>query len=365
MKFDTYDNAKHLMTASKCCVGLHLPPALQSVGSGEAEVAQGLPPNAPRMAFLVDEYPACPESWVRSSGRVKSYFVPVRDGRGVWLNFNDTLAYVPQHVAAVVSIQGINAVTGLPCADPALEQYIDKCPRHKEAFGPDRFCAKCNFKWPKQNYLATTGTPPGLFWLDGFRAADGVIRQYVLTAQKSRGVAQCLIGAERVFALGISFFLSKTLRPAPVVEHRYGIACTASGNHALSWSGSESLMSGESLMNGSGSLMNYGGAENVTVDFMAVSDTALYERKLSAPSRSIAFMAKSVQVKTLEVAAGAKVNQHIYDDPNGLDFWQTEPDGIVVINYVDEQSAEEIINAGKKDVTGSPEGFLQTLPKGN
>lgn len=114
MKFNTYVNAEHLMTVNKCCAGLHMPPALKSIGSGEAEVAHNLPPNAPRMAFLVDEYPACPESWVRSAGRVKSYFVPVREERGVWLNFNDSLQYVPQHIAAVVSIQGINAVTGLP-----------------------------------------------------------------------------------------------------------------------------------------------------------------------------------------------------------------------------------------------------------
>ena len=160
------------------------------------------------MPYLVDKYPACPSDWMRSEGIIKSYFVPVVEGHGMWIDFNEN-DNNNHHVAIVISIQGINPITGLPCQDAQLEQYIEECPKHKIKFGPDRFCKKCDFKWPKQNYICTTGTPHGNFWLDGFKAANGIVRQYILTAEKMRGVASNIIGKDRVYAIGISFFLSK------------------------------------------------------------------------------------------------------------------------------------------------------------
>jgi hypothetical protein len=298
--------------------------ALKSQGKGDDETIYGLPPNAPRKAFLVDEYPACPDSWMRSSGRIKSFFVPVLPDRGLWLDFNATLQRVAQHVAIVVSTQGVNAVTGLPCADPQLEQYIDKCPKHKEDFGPDRLCKKCGHKWPKQNYLNSTGTPSGLLWLDGFRADDGTIRQYVFTESAMRSVARAIIGKDRVFALGISYFLSKTERPVTQPVRRFS---------KLSKSFSSSAI-------------------------MATASTG----RLSASSHLSTNMAKVTIVKQLEIAAGAKIRQQIFDDPNGLDFWQVEPTAMIVVNYCTESDAERIISAGRVDLSGNREGFLRQVP---
>ena len=201
-------------------VGLNMPTALASIGSGETEMVHTLPPYHRRKAFLVDEYPACPPEWLRSSGRIKSYFVPMIENNGLWLDFNECLNDVPQNVAIVISVQGVNAVTGLPCKDPQLEQYKDECPKHKKPFGPDRLCPECGYKWPKQNYVASAATPEGSLWLDGFRAEDGKVRQYVLTAQKERGVAKAVIGEDRVHALGISFFLTKEKRPERPTQAR-------------------------------------------------------------------------------------------------------------------------------------------------
>ena len=195
---------------------INTPRARHSVGDRKDEFAQDLPGYAARRPYLVDDYPACPENWVRSSSTMKSYFVPVNTGNELWLDFNGNNKH-PYHLAVVVSVQGINAVTGLECKDTQLEQYLKECPKHKEEFGPDRYCKSCGYHWPKQNYICTTGTPHGCLWLDGFRAAEGVIRQFLLTADKMRSVAGGIIGENRVFAFGISFFLSRSPRAQQIV----------------------------------------------------------------------------------------------------------------------------------------------------
>ncbi len=67
--------------------------------------------------------------------------------------------------------------------------------------------------------MATTGTPFGMFWLDGFRTPDGKVRQYVISAEKMRSVAAQVMekrgedSEDRVFAIGVAFYLSKDKKP--------------------------------------------------------------------------------------------------------------------------------------------------------
>lgn len=391
MNFDTYNNAEYLMTGNNMAVGLNMPAALKSIGSGATEQAHGLPPHAPRRSFLVDEYPACPPDWLRSSGRIKSYFVPIKVGHGLWLDFNMTLQRVAQDVAIVVSAQGVNAITGLPCKDAALEQYIDKCAKHKEDFGPDRLCKSCGFKWPKQNYLCSSGQPRGFLWLDGFRAEDGVIRQYVFTEDQAKSVAKAIIGGDRVFALGISYFLSKTARPQPPDRSAYR-AFSGGMSNTLGSGGTKGLVGGD-LDDGPIACAASGlsSSENVSTSWSHnLADTASYTKsfdKGSASSKLSARLAQDdtkgsllntpsaskgraaaqytgnvVSVKKVEIAAGAKIDQRIFDDPNSLDYWQAEPTALIVVNYCTEEDAERIIAAGKVDLSGNPEGFLQQVP---
>lgn len=362
--FNTHDNSQYLMTVNNLSVGLNMPSALKG------DSIHTLPPYHRRRAFLVDEYPACPESWMRSSGRIKSYFVAVIPGNGLWLDFNQNAEHT-NHQAIVISVQGVNAITGLPCKDPQLEQYRDECPKHKTAFGADRLCKECGFKWPKQNYLSSTGQPTGQLWLDGFRAEDGVIRQYVFSEQAMRGVAAAIIGEDRVFAIGISFFLSQ--QPRPQEPRALGRSFASAGMMNYCGGGIETKMMDMSLdacesevtshytSSLSKSLCDDGGAKSITKGGSGLLGS------LSARSRSRSFgsLMNAPAVKKLEVAAGAKIDQRIYDDPNGLDFWQKEPEGLVVINYCTEEDARRIIEAGTVDVKGSPEGFLTSVPVGN
>ena len=362
----------------------NMPAALKSHGKGDDEMHQGLPPHHPRKAFLVDAYPACPPHWMRSTGRIKSYFVAVREDRGLWLDFNDCLRHTGNHVAVVVSAQGVNAITGLPCKDAALEQYRDNCPKHKKPFGADRFCPECNFKWPKQNYLCSTGTPQGGLWIDGFRTESGVVRQYVFTSNETRSVAKAILGEDRVFAIGISYFLSKEPRPQPVIRSRHLMGFTSLADDVPI--GSDSITYGSSLKGVYGDVgpsgpagtswtshVEYSASSN-SADMMekSICSSSVHPQKIRATSSRtqvgkarIMNAVTPVKVKNLEIAAGAKISQHIYDDPMDLTYWQQEPEGLIVINYASEEDVEKILAAGKVDLDGSKEGFVQKMPVGN
>jgi hypothetical protein len=403
--FDTQVNgADYQMQINGLSVGLNMPAALKTQGSGEQEFVHSLPPYRPRRAYLVDEYPACPDHWMRSSGRIKSYFVPVLADAGLWLDFNGCWSHA-HHTAIVVSVQGVNAITGMPCKDAQLEQYRDECPKHKEAFGPDRLCKKCNFKWPKQNYISSASTPNGSLWLDGFRSEDGKVRQYVFTESEARSVAKAVIGGDRVHALGISYFLSKEAKPKPT-------ASPLRGFHSLSPHISTEVLDmschdGSKGLSGDNIVTSWGASNNVShhVDSDSITYSAdisssvppsgmmksasglklggekigaLGARKMRATA-SVNMMAKKGQlmnapaastpkimmVQQLEVAAGARINQQVYDDQHELEFWQKEPDGLIIINYCSAEDALKIINAGKVSVSGNAEGFLQNVPTGN
>ncbi|MFA5312330.1 MAG: hypothetical protein WC375_03295 [Methanomassiliicoccales archaeon] len=377
--------------------GINMPDALNG------KQTHCLPPYARRKAFLVDSYPSCPENWMRSEGRITSYFVPIQEGKGLWLDFNrnDNKTH---HVAIVISIQGINPITGMPCTDPQLEQYIDECPKHKIKFGPERYCEKCGYKWPKQNYICTTGTPDGMLWLDGFRSINGIVRQYILTQEKIKGVASNIIGNQRVYAIGVSFFLSKEKRPAKVRQTisyhnwkpfastgdtvKYGAGGSSCGNFGTTTKYKFLGSLGEQKKEASDfSTLVF---SRSVKDNKPRSETLCYTSNVECCSASPANLAiesedngqfeeaigeifgasqsedaDHVKVKTMEVGAGAKIDQFIYDDPKRLDFWHDQPEAIIVINYCTEEEATAIINNGMKDLTGDPEGYLKNIPVGN
>lgn len=309
----------------------NLPKALVQQFANGQEVKQGLPPYAERPAYLVDEYPACPENWMPSGKNLASYFVPVKAGHGIWLDLNGCMNHT-HDVAALISIQGVNGITNQKVDPLSLVQYVKQCPVHGIDFGPDLFCEKCGYKWPAQNYMATTGTPRGQFWLDGFRTMDGTVRQYVFTEEAMRGIAAQVIGDERVFAIGIAFYLSRQPKPVATIFR--------------------SLNLSEKLYDG--------GFESFSDPQSFGSEYKLYSKNLLSGSRSA-----EIAPKRLEIAAGSRIDQQVYPDPKDIDYWEDEPAGSIVINYVDEETTNQIIAAGKRDLTAGGEGPLQGLRVGN
>jgi len=356
MKFNTLWDYEYLMKSNNMFVGLNTPNALKS-----KDVKHCLPPYSKRKSFLVDEYPACPKNWMRSEGRTVSYFVPVQEGKGMWLDFNANSAH-SHEVAIVVSVQGINPITGLPCEGAQLEQYIDNCPKCNEPFKPDRLCEKCKIKYPKQNYISTTTTPNGQLWLDGFRSIEGVVRQYILTEEKIRGVASNLIGKDRVFAIGISFFLSK--------EKKKKDLYTYPNNDSYKHFKTKKKRIRYKNFNITNSTPTYDSSSSSASDsydiYAAHTDCLNLCKDFPYDNKNVSNTnIYSVQTKGLEVGAGAQINQSVHDDIELLDFWRDDPEAIICINYALEGDVEKIVSQGRVELENHQEGFLQGIPVGN
>jgi hypothetical protein len=446
----------------------NMPPAIKSktiknAKGEEIEVKHGLPPYGRRKVFEVDKYPACPTNWMHGSSKASSYFVPIKEEHGMWLDFNRNKNHT-HDVAIVISIQGVNPITGQKTDTLNLEQYKENCPVHNVPFKQGRFCEECKYEWPKQNYLCTTGQPWGFLWLDGFRKANGQVRQYIFTEEEAKGVAKNIIGKDRVFAIGVGFYLSKNPKPKPVFAQQ---DMRGGGLPNLPPWNTESYSSGGYQGGGGGTTSSLGFTSNtghhqyINTDFTlneSDKDIAVFKRvsipdktgpqgpagasgttgSLGTPSspgvkipdgvntlhqfasgdaefpapgsldddRSIQqhasgdanldlfhedehpdvseqaedrqpirrrvhakrkggkkFTRQAKPKKNLEVGAGTMINQKVHADPKDIDFWEEEPAGMIYINYCDEQTVIEILEAGIREEKA--EGFLDKIPVGN
>jgi hypothetical protein len=392
----------------KC--SFHMPKAVgRQFNEDGTEKVAGLPPGNPRPAFKVDEYPACPTGWMHGSGKAGSYFVPVLSEHGMWLDFNGNNSDT-HHVAAVVSVQGINPLTGRKTDPIRLEQYKTKCPVHGIEFEQDRFCKTCKHKWPGQNYLSSNNGGP--FWLDGFMTEDGVIRQWFFTEDEAKGVAAQIIKDQRVFAIGVAFYRSKEPKPKPVYNGGgfYSGMSTGPGIYStklinfcdchtltgqldvigLSYTCSNDSGLLNCIPTSSDTSLSLPAATNISVNSVGscgptgiqgpvgvqgvqgpsgltgpAGSVTTGHRGRSAGNKSLKREAVEIEksAKKIEIGAGAKIVQRIHDDPESLDFWCDEPSAFLYINYCDAETCKKILEAGKREEAS--EGFLEGLKIAN
>jgi hypothetical protein len=327
-----------------------------------------LPPHCVVPACVVDEYPACPENWMHGSSKASSYFIPVQTGRGLWFDFTMNVGHT-HDIAIVVSVQGVNPITGKKVTELNLEQYREKCPVHNTTFRQDRFCEECGYKWPAQNYIATTTNQ--LLWIDGFRNENGEVRQYIITEDITRGIAAQVIGNDRVWAIGFAFYLSKEPR------HREASSLLLCPKTNYFQQSSPSIYGVDQQLspnmygvsNDAGDMCDCAsdtskGMTNISLNCCNASPTAstkgLYKSRLI---RSCSVTPPITPQKTLEIGAGARINQEIGIDPNAIDFWQTEPAGLIYANYCSKETFAEIVAAGRRQ--DKKDGALNTLKVGN
>lgn len=373
---------QNLMIVNGLSCALNLPIAPRGEGVYQ------LPPYAPIIHQAVDDY-ECPPNWEHGSSKASSFFLKVEPGRHLWLDFNMNLSHT-HHVAVVCSIQGINPISGEKTKELILHQFRDNCPVHKVPFQQDRFCPACDkteglpSKWAPQNYMATNCWPTSspCFWIDGWRVERGVIRGFLITEETLKGVATQLIGDERVWAIGVAFFLSKEPKPVvPSVALTRGITSQSMGSKAMFSSfklASLSSSPGKKYLKGGsgpgGQSCGFSGHDeayamgpgDVISDFAGddlPSAVTLSERPSFGGLESSSLERES---KVLEVAAGAKISQDLdYCDLNDPNSWQPEPAGLIYINYVDSVAYDQIIRKGKKDRNKTGDGFLGGLKVGN
>jgi len=358
-----------------------------------------LPPYDRQNVYKVDDYAGCPANWMNGSGKAASFFLPVDTGRHLWLDFNSNWSH-SHHVAIVLSIQGINPITGLPTKSLRLEQYRDKCIIHGDDFGADRFCQKCNdnvpgnydgtqvttfpSKWPPQNYMTTANHQRGQLWIDGWMAEDETVRGFLITSETIRGIAQQVIGEDRVWAIGIGLYLSKEPKPLPpqrpsIMRSSGGIKAQSFGAMYSSKSLNESsfgasvdtnMVQGMGATGNSGMLEAFGyrSATTSSNKDMDALRTAVYAPgKVEEDLTSLDFTAESlVETEKLEIGAGAKIKQELCKlDPNEPSFYKDEPEGLIYINYCTRADFDKIMAAGKIDRTKGGEGFMSGLKTGN
>jgi len=392
MNFNDYTYTKSVMEVNGLKCTLHMPKAVKrEFSSNGAELVAGLPPGGARAAFVVDEFDATPTSWMHGDGKASSYFIPIKAEHGMWLDFNSNQQHT-HDIAVVVSVQGVNPLTGRPVDPVRLEQYREKCPEHEVEFQQDLFCPECKFKWHPQNYIAGDATPAGYFWIDGFRSEDGEVRQWVFTEEECKGVAAQIIGEKRVFAIGIAFYISKEAKPKPTISfHRtshqpllsgpifsagyitsdgLGVSDSTIAAHAIYTTtnfpledvvGVQSAFCSTSGYEPLGDIANtqrLGSFEAEPGLGPIEAEPELGSIEAGVTGEQLQMNIEETQVK-LEIGAGAKINQQIYRDPQNLDYWKDEPEGMIYINYCDEATAEKIIKAGKREE--KPEGFLNNL----
>ena len=354
-----------LMQINGLSAELNLPNAPKGDGT------YSLPPYDKQNVYKVDDYAGCPQNWMHGSAKAASYFLPVDTDKHLWLDFNTNWAHAHQ-VAIIMSIQGVNPITGLPTKSLRLEQYRDKCITHGEEFGADRFCYKCNdnipgdyggveisnfpSKWPPQNYMTTVNHVRGQLWIDGWLADDNTIRGFLITSEMMRGVAAQIIGEDRVWAIGIAFYLSKEPKPQPKPQAR-ALRGMSSGISGQSMGSSLDHATYSCSINS----MDMGSASN-KVDWRAMSVPATNKESLDCEEPIVADAL--VDTEKLEIGAGAKIKQKLcYIDPNDPSFYKDEPEGLIYINYTDQELFTKIIAAGKRHQ--KTEGYLTDLVVGN
>jgi hypothetical protein len=373
--------------------------------------AHGLPPGELVPVYPVDMFPGCPEEWNRGAG---SYVCPVEPGWGLWFDWtrNDKL-----NTAVLASVKGMNPITGEKMDSLALDQYVEKCPKHGIPFeGDQRFCPECGYKWPPQSFVSY----PNTLWWDGFRQPDGTVRQFFFSEDDARDVASMVIGEQNVVpAFGFAFFSTKDPRVPPREETSRGdysgivLASCSSSPMAFGSGGSKGFSPSleclgdelESLTFGGGDLdldapvecqvddLNIADEEPVTysADDIPVKGANVSESKTlsstsptkggrrkggrrtarrASASRGILRGARqiarpAVEKKKVAVGAGAEIRQDLRSDPLGVDGWKQEPAAVIRLYFTFKPQFKEIVAAGIKDVDGDDKGFMKDLPVGD
>ena len=319
---------------------INLPQALISKGESGFEMAHGLPPYAPTPIFRSADFSGIPESWIPDSETERTYFFPVKENIGMWFDFNMNNGGVvygnTYDVAVVMSVQGINPLTGQPTSHFHLEQYRQKCPLDSTPLTSSGFCKVCGYEWPPQNYLAGS-VQGGRFWIDGFRDGKDV-RQWVFTQDTARGVAANIIGQKRVFAAGMAFYISSQPRPRPEPVRREFVP-------ESSWSGGDDVL-------GFSRAKSYGHSTTRSV------------KPVMRGGGEKGILLGGDEEPSFEIAAGAKIAQRIERDNNPITYWENKPRGILYAYWVSQSEFEAI---WPTRIQGSDQGWLakKNVPVGN
>ncbi len=339
----------HLMRVGPYGIGIHFPPERKDQGRSLAPTSQW------PVHDVADYTDRVPEGWNVGTPTRGGFFFGTEEGRELWFDFRP-MQSLPDFLAVTLTVQGVNAVTGLPSVEgvarghyvgrgiPTLEQYRVNCPIHERPMGAHRLCDACGFRWPAQNYITNAAGSSSVseFWRDGWRTAVGEIRQFVLRAAAEQvGVAQQMLGASRTLAIDIAVFRSSSPKPPPpppMVHESWDGRIGSFGGGRL----------GSSEVYGSGSFDGIGASLDQDLDMGDVEPQVSRSPRLKGSGRPAGARAMSRigAPERMEVAAGRQVDQVVHEDTHELDFWHPEPVALFTLFPTDQAWVQQVVKDG-------------------
>lgn len=238
-----------------------------------------LPPSLGRMkVYDVSKFKErCPSTWEETG-----VFVGLHPNEAMWLSFNTGAP-----VALLIGAGSINALTG----------------------------KKLGTKLEKDNYLVTPPQP----WLDGWKATDGTVFQFVATEYKKgegNTVAEQLIGAEsKTGGIGIALFESKE-----PIKDSYGKPVEHYGSSAYYGDDDGGLIGSSG-----GLIASLGPASKGSSMKITASSSVLRSARPSSAGMVENVKSARSGFSEMGLGKGGKIIQKVYADPYGLDVWKELP----------------------------------------
>jgi len=335
-----------------------------------------LPPGKPLEIFSSEVFINYPENWMVGSD---VFVVPVRPNKGLWFDWRENDVY---NTAILPTVKGCNPLTGLQTSGFHLERYEEKCPKHKCNFIAERFCPKCGYRWPPQNYISY----PNILWWDTWVTNEGVGRQFFFTADELRDIASHKIGKNAVPAFGFTFFTPKERRESPKAVPYRGVdsAFLNSDGYGNGFKavldeigGTEEKTSGgmnifyhsvyQSIGQTYSSSLPYDCATNDSVKGLSLTNSGgiITPNNISMEGGEInSPKPQKEEIKEVSIGAGARIRQSLNRDTYPLESWKEAPDASMTIYFIFQEKFEELKSKGMRDISSAKEGMLQGLPVG-
>lgn len=275
----------------------------RTVRVAEGRTPANLPPSLGHIRlFEVKNYrERCPETW-----EDEGIFLGLHDTEALWMSF-----HTPTPVALMVGAGSINALNGKPLGT----------------------------KLEKGGYLVTPPQP----WLDGWKATDGTVYQFVATAyEKGKGntVAEQLIGEKsKTGGIGLALFESK--EPLKTLHHKpyegygsdpYGdVHYKSLGVQGMSVASCYTASMGEDDTP----------VASASIGPLRSAKPTSANMKVGATSGQHTNSVRQA-FKEMGLGKGGKIVQKVYEDPYGLEVWKELPSQTRAIYIVHAELLAEI-----------------------
>ena len=229
--------------------------------------------------FKVGDFKSgAPGNW-----REEGYFMPMYRQEAMWISFGHP--DVPK--ALIVGAGNINAVTGKPF-DPSKEKLAGKRRKKSEL--------EIKLETP-QNYMVVPPQP----WLDGWKAEDGKIYQFVAAELGSGETVEGQITGEET-AGGIQLIVYDPKDGQNLIH--------ATRPHEYVTGGFYSGLKGGNLM-----MCSFSAETPATKSFMA---------------------------RSMGLGRGGEISQKIYPDPHGIEVWKKSPTVVDIVYLVSSEDFKQV-----------------------